>query len=77
MKHTYTLILVKDSHGNTTHNVVEDTSDTIQLCGLRDQNNDQIYFETEAYHANSLTDEGCTVKMIEKEFDFETEFNNA
>ncbi|BBI90599.1 hypothetical protein HYO65_gp207 [Tenacibaculum phage PTm1] len=59
MKNTFTLILVKDSFGNTAYNTVEDTSDTIMLSDLRDKDNQPIYFESEAYHACSLEQDGC------------------
>jgi len=41
----------RDSHGNTAINVCEESSDTIQICGLKNVEGDGVYFESEAYHA--------------------------
>ena len=43
--------LFKDSQGNTAWAVCDDSSDTIQVCGLVDAKGESAYFESEAYHA--------------------------
>ena len=79
MKHTYELYLIKDSHENEAIAVVEDASDTIQICGMHDKENKYIHFESEAYHLGSAFNEenGCTVTKITKTIDFDEELKNA
>ena len=50
MKITYSIYVVTDSFGNKDATVVNESSDSIQLCGLKNHLGEALYFECEAYH---------------------------
>ena len=72
----YTLILVKDSHGNKAYNVAEDMSDVISLHGLVDEDGSLLHFESEAHGAYLLHSDGCTVVTKRINLDFDKEFED-
>lgn len=72
---TSKIYLCVDSFGNKAYAVCEDSSDTVQLCGLKDKKGDAIYFESDAYHIYSLKDDGVIVKVIDKYYDFDKLFS--
>ena len=77
-KTVYTKIyLFVDSHGNKTSTTCEDSSDTVQICGMKDKEGKDTYFESEAYHAYSFCEEnGIQMKIIDREEDFDTLWND-
>lgn len=65
----YVIWLFRDSLGKTWYNVVADSSDIIQICGLSDAKGDRVYFESEAYHAPTWCEENdITYRKVENEF---------
>jgi len=52
-----TVIGVSDRHGNYDTVVVNDMSDTVQICGLMDNDGDYVFFESEAYHIQKWANE--------------------
>lgn len=46
----FKIYLLIDSHGNQTAVVVEDSSQTVQVCGLKQSNGEPFNFEAEDYH---------------------------
>ena len=50
MKISYHLYVVKDSYGTIDFDVSTDSSNTIQICGMKDSDGKHIYFESGAYH---------------------------
>ncbi len=53
------IYLVKDSHGNTGSATCECSSDIIQICGMKDEDGNNLYFESDAYHLETwCTDNG-------------------
>jgi hypothetical protein len=70
--------LLKDSHGNKAYAVCDDSSATVQICGLKDEKGNDLYFESEAYHLHSyFSDFKVEIKKIEASGDFDIMFNNA
>ena len=60
------IYLVKDSFGNKASATCVEGGDKIQICGLKDKDGEDIYFESEAYHLQPFVeDEGLQYKMIE------------
>lgn len=48
-----TVWLVRDSFGNEATGVVEETCDTVQVCGMVGKEGGHEYFESECYHLES------------------------
>lgn len=68
-----TIFLVQDMHGNKDYAVVGDTSDTVQINGMRDQDGMLLHFESEAYHLKSWCKEnGISCREIVRQYDFYT-----
>ena len=68
-----TVYLMIDSQGNKTGAIVEDPSDTVQVCGMHDQNGESLDFESDAYHIHSwCKDNGIELKVIKREEDFDS-----
>jgi hypothetical protein len=66
-----------DSHGNKTSATCEDASDTVQVCGMKDKEGKDAYFESDAYHLDSFARENdLQMKIITREEDFDTLWNN-
>lgn len=47
------IYLCVDSHGNKAYAVCGDSSDTVQICGMKTPLGGSIYFESEAYHLST------------------------
>ena len=70
------IYLMIDTHGNKTSAVVEDASDTTQVCGMFDKKGEPTYFESEAYHISTFCEKhGIHLKIIEREEDFDILWN--
>ena len=77
MKVYIKIYLVKDSFGNKYSATCEDSSDTIQICGMKNKNNEDCYFESDAYHLYSwCEDNDIEFKEIDKELDFDVLWNS-
>lgn len=77
MKIDYRVYLLKDSQGNTTYNVCEEGADFIQVCGMKNKNNERVYFESEAYHLDSFCKcNDIELKVFELKHDFDTLWNS-
>jgi len=79
MKIVYsTLYLLKDSHGNMTSTVAEDSSNTVQICGMKDADGKDAYFESSAYHLGTFCDTNkIELKVIKREEDFDKLWEEA
>lgn len=76
MEITSRIYLVKDSHGNRAYAVAEDGSNTVQVCGMKNKENKDIYFESEAYHLHQFCrDNDIEIKTINRVEDFDTLWN--
>jgi len=66
------IYLVKDSHGNKTFGVVEESCDTVQICGMFDADSQPLYFETDGYHLEGWCKEhDLELKVIDREEEFD------
>lgn len=66
------IYLVKDNFGNKASASCEDSSDTIQISGLKKANGEPSYFESDAYHLESYCkSDGLEYKVIEDIHDFD------
>lgn len=50
MKLEYIVCDVKDSHGNRDALVCNEMSDTVQICGMKNKEGENVYFESDAHH---------------------------
>jgi len=57
MKIEYLIYTVTDSHGNKDATVCNESSDTIQICGMKNKDNGDTYFESDAYHLKNWCEE--------------------
>lgn len=72
MKVNSIIYLVKDGFGQKSFASCEDSSDTIQICGLQNTGEESLYFESDAYHLSEWCGiNGLQYKCIEKEYDFD------
>ena len=68
MKISYVIYIVEDHRGNKDYGVVNEPSDTIQICGMRNKDDKSLYFESEAYHLETFCEEnGLTLRKIDRE----------
>ena len=52
--------------------LVRKSSDTIQICGLKNQDGEPSYFESDAYHlASYCVENGLEMIVIEDIYDFD------
>ncbi len=76
MKVTTKIYLCIDSHGNRASTSVEDGCDTVQLCGLRDKEGKELYFESDGWHVpNFCRDNDIQLKIIDREENFDDLWN--
>jgi hypothetical protein len=65
--------VVRDTHGNEYSAAVDESSDTIQLCGMKDVDGRSVEgFESEAWHASDWASKhglGLTVHELELDLD--------
>jgi len=67
MDFSYEIYVVTDTHGNKTAGVVEEGCDCIQICGMKDAENNSVYFESDAHHLHTwCRDNGFTLNVIKK-----------
>jgi len=72
------IYLFTDSHGNKTSATCEDSCDTVQVCGMKNKEGKDTYFESDAYHLDSFArDNDIQMKIITREEDFDTLWNNS
>lgn len=77
-KVTTKIYLMKDSQGNETYAVAEDGSNTVQACGMKNKENKDVYFESEAYHLDSFCrDNDIELKVMVREEDFDKLWDKA
>lgn len=61
------IYLVEDSFGNEDYAVCGCSSETIQICGMKDKAGGELYFESDAYHLiNWCTENDLKFKYVEK-----------
>lgn len=76
MKVHVNIYLVKDSYGNKSCATCEDSSDTIQICGMLNKDGKDLYFESDAYHLFSWCESNeLSLKKIEDIHSFDTLWN--
>ncbi len=72
-----TIYLMKDSQGNKTSVTVEESCNDAQICGMRNKENEKVYFESDAYHIHSFCkDNDIELKVINRKEDFDTLWGN-
>jgi hypothetical protein len=77
MKITTKIYLLKDFHGKKASAIATDSSDTVQVCGMRDKGGNKVYFESEAYHLSTFCSQNdIELKVVEKEDNFEILWNS-
>ena len=66
----YQIRLFRDAFDNTAYAVTIEGSNTIQICGLKDEDTgEDVYFESEAYHASLwCTEHGIIERVIPSNF---------
>ena len=70
------IYLVQDGFGQRAFASCEDSSDTIQICGLQNSGEETQHFESDAYHLKEWCEgNGFKYKCIEKEYDFDKLWN--
>jgi hypothetical protein len=68
MKFSYLIYVVTDSHGNKDAVVANEPGDCVQICGMTDEDEERLYFESEAYHLDSwCVANNLNLNKIEKE----------
>ena len=78
MNVSISLYLLVDSHGNKAYAVCEDGSNTVQICGLKDENGENVTFESEAYHISTFAKNyKIDVQKIEYSNSFDILYNNS
>ncbi len=66
------IYLLKDTHGNKAFGVVEESCDSVQICGMHDVDSQPLYFESDAYHLDGW----CKTHNIElKIVDYTEDFD--
>lgn len=75
----YSIIyLVQDGLGQRAFAVCEDSSDTIQICGLQNEVDENVYFESDAYYLEDWCNgHGFEYKCVEKTYDFGKLWNQS
>ncbi len=77
MKVTTKIYLMKDSKGNKSSVVVQDSSNYAQVCGMQDKDGISLHFESEAYHISTFChDNDIELKIIDTEDDFDDLWNH-
>ena len=67
----FTIYLLKDAHGNEAFAVVEDSYNTVQVCGMRNESGELEYFESEAHNLHSFcTRNNISMKSMKMKSDF-------
>lgn len=70
------IYLIKDHEGNKTSAVVGDPSDDIQISGIKNKEDKEVYFEGRAYDAQTFCDKNYLALHKKKiELDFDTLWN--
>ena len=65
MKIDYLIYCVTDKHGNQDAVVVNESSDTVQICGMKSTEYEVLHFEDSAYHLCSWCEEyGLELKEV-------------
>lgn len=76
MEVTTRIYLMKDSQGNKASVTVEEGCDTAQICGMKDKEGKDLYFESDAYHISTFcNDNDIELKVIDRKDDFDTLWN--
>lgn len=76
MEVTTRIYLMKDSQGNKASVTVEEDCDTAQICGMKDKEGKDLYFESNAYHISTFcNDNNIELKVIDRKDDFDTLWN--
>lgn len=72
MEVTTRIYLCIDSHGNRAWAIVEDSCDTVQICGLKDKDGKGLYFESDGWHVKKFCeDNDIQLKIIDREENFD------
>lgn len=72
MKVKSTIFLVKDAHGNCASATSEDNSATIHITNIKNEVDENLHFESEAYHLKTFCKENkLEYKVIESIKDFD------
>lgn len=72
MKVQVKIYLLKDSHGNKTSCTAETSSDTVQVCGMKNKHGSVAYFESDAYHLPTwCQDNHIDLKVVDQFYDFD------
>jgi azurin len=76
MEVTTRIYLMKDSQGNKASVTVEEDCNMAQICGMKNKENESIYFESDAYHIHSFCKHNdIELKVIGRKYDFDTLWN--
>lgn len=72
------IYLVKDGFGQTAYACCENSSDTIQICGMQNSGEEQQYFECGAYHLEGWCEiHNFEYKCVTNKYDFKTLWDKA
>ena len=75
---TFKIYLLIDSHGEKTAVVTEDSSETVQVCGMKNPSGELLYFEAEAYHIETFcADNGIELRVVNNSIDFATTWDTV
>ena len=68
---TFKIYLLIDGHGNKTAVVTDDSSQTVQICGMKNAAGELLHFETDAHHiAKFCADNGIELRVVNESIDF-------
>ena len=71
------IYLVKDSHKNICTATCEETCTIINISGIKDENYNNLFFESDAYHLEKWCKKhNLQYKYVEKQYDFDELWNS-